>query len=56
MDHPDITHALQTGEPKQEEYEPQTCPVCHEQSEILYENRDGKIVGCSECLTRKFIV
>ncbi len=29
------------------------CPICGEETETLYANIDGEIVGCPECL--KFV-
>ena len=27
-----------------------TCPVCGEETETLYENYDGEIIGCDNCI------
>lgn len=27
-----------------------TCPVCGEETETLYDNYDGQIIGCDNCI------
>lgn len=27
-----------------------TCPACGEEAETLYENYDGEIIGCDNCI------
>ena len=46
-DHPDIARAMREGDP---EAAPVYCPVCGAEFETVYEDADGNIVGCDECL------
>lgn len=46
-DHPDIARAMREGDP---EGAPVYCPVCGAEFETAYEDAEGNIVGCDECL------
>lgn len=50
-DHPVIRNLMETGYPDGKEPEEILCPVCGEDGEFFYQNRDGRIVGCERCLT-----
>jgi hypothetical protein len=54
-DHPDIAHAMRTGEPGQEECEVEQCPICHSEAETIYCDRDGVVFGCNECIEIRFV-
>ena len=49
-DHPDIARAMREGDP---EGAPVYCPVCGAEFETAYEDAEGNIVGCDECLRTK---
>lgn len=36
-------------EPK--DYDMPECPVCGEETDTYYKNKDGEIVGCDNCIT-----
>lgn len=49
LEHPDITHALLTGYPKDVSWP--RCPVCGEECETLY--RSGReVIGCDHCVEK----
>jgi len=54
IDDPKIIRAERTGYPD-DEVVMQMCPVCHEEAEILYEDINGTVFGCNECVTRKYV-
>lgn len=49
-DHPMIQNMERTGYPDDKEPEYPICPVCGEETDTVYRNQTGEIVGCSECL------
>lgn len=53
LEHPQITRTLRYGAPDWEghPYEVALCPCCEEETELLYRNPLGEIVGCEHCLT-----
>ena len=54
IEHPDIRRAERTGYVGEDI--DLICPICHEACEILFEDINGIVFGCDECVTRKFIV
>ncbi|MFA5099480.1 MAG: hypothetical protein WC547_01165 [Candidatus Omnitrophota bacterium] len=54
LEHPDITHALKTGYPREMPDEP-VCPVCGEVCEIIYRDRYDDVFGCDNCVKKKFV-
>ena len=47
-DHPDIRKMERDGVPAAEVI---CCPVCGEETDEFYKNRQGEIVGCFNCIT-----
>lgn len=35
------------------EYEVPICPVCGRESDTIYEDKDGQVVACGECIVRR---
>jgi uncharacterized protein with PIN domain len=52
-DHPVIQNMERTGYPDGKEPEYPRCPVCGEETDTIYRNKDLEIVGCSECLSSR---
>lgn len=50
-EHPVVTNLERTGYPDGKEHPIPTCPVCGEETDTLYKDRDGYIFGCGECVT-----
>lgn len=53
-DHPVIQNLLRTGYPDGKELIEPHCPICGEDSEFFYINRNGDVVGCERCLKMKY--
>lgn len=52
-DHPMIRNLERTGWPDGDEPVYPSCPVCGEpEADYFYQDEDGAILGCSECLHR----
>ena len=51
-DHPDIENAIRTGYPGGEPKWPH-CPVCGSECEDVYEDTNGVVFGCENCVTKK---
>ena len=49
-DHPVITALERTGYPDGKEPEYPHCPVCGEECDTVYKNKDYEILGCDVCL------
>ena len=47
-DHPDIRDAELNGWGPDEE--PVLCPVCHEECDEIYADKDGNPLGCEHCV------
>lgn len=50
-DHPAIAKALATGYPDGKEPQAPVCPICGEETDTVYTDHGGEIVGCNNCLT-----
>lgn len=50
-DHPDIERALATGYPKGTPTYPH-CPVCGDECETIFKDKDGYIFGCDNCIKK----
>ena len=50
-DPPDIARTLATGYPDGKDPQAPICPVCGEETDTVYTDYGGEIVGCSNCLT-----
>lgn len=50
LDHPVIRNMERTGYPYGEEPAYPRCPVCREECETIYKDKDFSIVGCDNCL------
>lgn len=51
LQHPVITALERTGYPDGKVPEYPHCPVCGNECETIYRNKDFETVGCDECLT-----
>lgn len=51
-DHPVIELMEQTGYPDGREPAYPVCPVCGREADTFYEDSDGNIVGCDECIKK----
>ena len=49
MEHPEIRAALRTGYPTRVRETP-VCPECGEETQTLYKDMLGNILGCCECI------
>ena len=49
-DHPVIRNMERTGYPDGKEPAYPICPICGEECETIYKNKDHEIVGCDECI------
>ena len=49
-DHPAIARTLATGYPGKTPPDAPICPVCGEETDTVYTDYGGEIVGCSNCL------
>lgn len=50
-DHPVIKNLLETGYPDRKAPKMPRCPICDEETDTLYKDNDGFVVGCPECVT-----
>ena len=37
----------------QPDYEVPHCPICGRETDTIYEDKDGQVVACGECLVRR---
>ena len=51
IEHPVVTHLLETGEPDGRERRAVTCPVCGDECDTFYRNIHDSIFGCENCVT-----
>ena len=49
--HPAIARTLATGYPDGTPPDAPHCPVCGEETDTVYTDYGGEIVGCNNCLT-----
>ena len=49
-DHPVIQNMERTGYPNGKEPEYPRCPICGEECEDIYKDKDLNIVGCDICI------
>lgn len=49
-DHPVVANLIRTGYPDGKEPTYPRCPICGEECETLYEDRDGTVFGCDNCV------
>lgn len=49
-DHPTVANLLRTGYPDGKEPDVPRCPVCGEECEEIYTDKDANIVGCDICI------
>lgn len=49
-DHPDIRNCERTGYPHPEKTVWPICPVCGEECDTVYRNKNLEIVGCEGCI------
>ena len=52
-DHPVIRNLERTGYPDGREPEYPRCPICGAECETIYQDVDGDIFGCDECVATK---
>ena len=50
-DHPVIRGMEMTGCPDGKEPKYPVCPICGEETDIFYRDKDLNIIGCDECVT-----
>lgn len=50
LDHPIVENLLRTGYPDGKEPNAPHCPICKQECEEIYRDRDNAIVGCDICL------
>lgn len=50
IEHPVIANMERTGYPDGLAPKIPICPVCGEEADTFYKNKDGEIVGCDECI------
>ena len=50
-DSPIIENCERTGYPDGKKPRWPICPICGEECDIVYRNRDREIVGCGECIS-----
>lgn len=50
LQHPIITHMIQTGTPDGKPERWPICPICVLECERIYVNMMGEIVGCDNCI------
>lgn len=53
-DHPIVANLLRTGQPTTKQPVEPLCPVCNEDSEFFFVNKNGDVVGCERCLKMKY--
>lgn len=52
-DHPVIRNMERTGYPDGKEPEYPRCPICGVECDTIYQDVDGDIFGCDECVATK---
>lgn len=52
--HPVIQNMERTGYPDGREPEYPICPICGEECEIIYKNKDRSIIGCDMCISQEY--
>lgn len=52
-DHPVIQNLQRTGYPDGKEPAYPRCPVCGEECESIFADREGAFVGCDMCVVQK---
>ncbi|MEG2286071.1 MAG: hypothetical protein RSB90_10955 [Eubacterium sp.] len=50
QDYPITRNLEQTGWPDAKEPQYPDCPMCGSQAEEFYKNKEGEIIGCSDCV------
>lgn len=52
-DHPDIQRMERDGTLDPDEDEIPVCPVCYEECDTAYFDKDGEPLGCENCICKK---
>ncbi|MBO5567796.1 MAG: hypothetical protein J6A79_02455 [Clostridia bacterium] len=52
-DHPIVANLIRTGYPDGKEPTYPRCPICGEECDTLYEDRDGMVFACDNCVSTK---